>query len=182
MASPDDPPFLITLGFDPATFGRLDELRHRYFPPERNQVPAHLSLFHQLPGDEWDSIDSTLDRLARASSPIPIRFKGVKPTGRGVMIVVDAPGLPALRSELAKTFARHLTAQDRQPYHPHVMIMNKADRAEADQALAEIQPTWSPWSGVGDRLILWRYLGGPWDQAATYPFLGPIATTSGKLS
>ncbi len=179
MTLTDDPPFLITLGFDPATFDRLDDLRRRFFPPERNQVPAHLSLFHQLPGHEWDSIDATLDRVSRSSSPIPLAFKGVKPTGHGVLLAVEAPGLPALRADLAKTFARQLTPQDRQPYHPHVMIMNKADRAEANRALLEIQATWSAWSGVGDRLILWRYLGGPWDEAASYPFLGPIPAEIG---
>ena len=45
-------PFLVTLGFDEATFTRLEELRRRYFPPERNVVPAHLSLFHRLPPEE----------------------------------------------------------------------------------------------------------------------------------
>ncbi len=169
----DDPPFLITLGFDPATFERLDALRQRYFPPERNQVPAHLSLFHQLPGHDFDSVDAELDRLARSQSPIALQFTAVRPTGRGVMLVVQAPGLVAVRNELARTFARDLTPQDRQPYHPHVMVMNKAGRSEADRALHEIQAGWSPWSGTGDRLILWRYLGGPWDEVASYPFLGP---------
>ena len=168
-----DPPFLITLGFDPATFDRLDGLRRRYFPPERNQVPAHLSLFHHLPGHEWDAVDAELDRVARSQAPLPLRFSGVKPTGHGVMLVVQAPGVVTLRADLARTFARDLTPQDRQPYHPHVMVMNKAERDEADRALHAIQAGWSPWSGVGDRLILWRYLGGPWDEAASYPFLGP---------
>ena len=167
------PPFLVTLGFDAATFDRLDALRRRYFPPERNQVPAHLSLFHQLPGDDAESIGAALDRVARGHPPVPLRFGGVKPTGRGVLLATQAPGLAAIRNELSRAWERYLTPQDRQPYHPHVMIMNKADRDEVDRALHELQATWSPWTGTGDRLILWRYLGGPWDEAASYPFLGP---------
>ena len=173
LARFDDPPFLITLGFDPTSFDRLDELRRRYFPAERNQVPAHLSMFHQLPGSESDAIDDELARVARSHPPIVMQFTNPKPTGHGVMLAVQAPGLAGLRGELAKTFARHLTPQDRQPYQPHVMIMNKADRVEAERALLEVRSTWSPWSGIGDRLILWRYLGGPWDEAASYPFSGP---------
>lgn len=170
--TPDDAPFLITLGFDPATFDRLDGLRRRYFPPDRNQVPAHLSLFHQLPGHDFDSIDAELDRVARARPPVPLRFVGPKPTGKGVMLATEAPGLAAIHAELARSFARHLTPQDRQPYRPHVMVMNKATPAEAERALDEIRATWDPWSGAGDRLILWRYLGGPWDEAASYPLVG----------
>ena len=44
-----DPPFVLTLELDGASFGRLNELRRRHYPPERNMVPAHLTLFHQLP-------------------------------------------------------------------------------------------------------------------------------------
>ncbi len=27
----------------------LDQLRRRHYPAERNQVPAHLTMFHALP-------------------------------------------------------------------------------------------------------------------------------------
>lgn len=166
------PPFLITLGFDPATFERLDDLRARYFPPDRNIVPAHLSLFHKLPGSDFDAIDAELARVAAERAPVRLRFQGPKPTGRGVLIPVDALGLGAIRAELARTFDRHLTPQDRQGFRPHVMVMNKADRQEADAALDEIRAGYAPWSGTGDRLILWRYLGGPWEEVANYPLTG----------
>ena len=144
-----------------------------YFPPDRNQVPAHLSLFHQLPGDDRESIDEVLAKVAKGNPPVALRFNAVKPTGRGVMIATLAPSLMAIRNELARAFDRHLTPQDRQPFHPHVMIMNKAEREDVELAMSELQTTWSPWTGMGDRLILWRYLGGPWSEAASYPFLGP---------
>lgn len=159
-----DAPYLVTLGFDPPTFERLDRLRVRYFPPERNIVPAHLSLFHQLPGEEGDEIARVLADLARTIPPVPLTFPGVKRTGRGVMAVVEAPGLSTIRSSLARSFSGWLTPQDRQPFRPHVTIMNKAEPAEAAQAFEELRATWSPFPGLGDRLILWRYLGGPWDE------------------
>ena len=173
MARSEKPPFLVTLGFDPATFDRLDNLRQQYFPAERNQVPAHLTLFHQLPGDDFDDIDAALARVVASHPPVPLRFGGVKSTGRGMMLTTLAPGLPAIRNDLAKAWDRHLTPQDRQPFHPHVMVMNKAERDEVELALAELQAIWEPWTGMGDRLILWRYLGGPWSEVASYPFLGP---------
>ena len=165
-------PYLVTLGFDPSTFERLDRLRARYFPPSRNMVPSHLSLFHKLPGDEGESIDLALAGVSRWAEPIPLSFSGLKRTGRGMMATVEAPGLAAIRSSLARSFARWLTPQDRQPFHPHVTLMNKAERLEAEAAFEELQAAWSPWSGTGDRLILWRYLGGPWDEVASYALSG----------
>ena len=88
------------------------------------------------------------------------------------MLVVQAPGIVAVHSELARAFAADLTPQDKQPYRPHVMVMNKAERDEADHALRAIQAGFAPWAGTGDRLILWRYLGGPWDEVASYPLVG----------
>ncbi len=161
-------PYLMTLGFDPATFERLDRLRGRYFPADRNQVPAHLSLFHQLPGDDGDVIDRALRDATRARGPIPLAFPSVKRMARGVMAVVEAPGLAPLRSRLAQAFAHRLTPQDRQPFRPHVTLMNKAERGEVDLAFEALQASWSPWDGAGDRIILWRYLGGPWEEVQDY--------------
>jgi hypothetical protein len=43
---------ILTLKLDQTTFERANTLRQQYFPPERNVVPAHVILFHQLPGDK----------------------------------------------------------------------------------------------------------------------------------
>ncbi len=176
-----DRPLLVTLGFDRATFERLDGLRARYFPPERNQIPAHLSLFHHLPGEEREAIDETLARAARSSGPIPLTFADVKRIGRGLILPARAPGLAPLRAGLARSFGPWLTDQDRQSFHPHVTIMNKAERAEVDSALDQLRAGYQPWTGRGERLLLWRYLGGPWEAVEEYDLTGepgPIEPTS----
>ena len=165
-------PYLLTLGFDAPTFERLDRLRSRHFPTGLNRVPAHLSLFHQLPGDEGEAIDRALLGVAKTSKPVPLAFPTVKRIGRGLTLPVEAPDLAAIRASLARAFARWLTPQDRQPFRPHVTIMNKAERPEVEAAWDELQATWSGWTGEGDRLILWRYLGGPWDEVESYTLSG----------
>ena len=170
MPTRSDAPLLVTLGFDPPTFERLDRLRARYFPPDRNIVPAHLSLFHHLPGDSDGEIARVLAEAARGPGPVPLAFPDVKRASRGVMALVEAPGLAAIRSDLARSFARWLTPQDRQPFRPHVTLMNKADRVDADRAFEELRASWEPWAGTGDRLLLWRYLGGPWEAVDAIEF------------
>ena len=167
-----DAVLIVTLGFDPPTFERLDALRSRYFPPERNFIPAHLSLFHHLPGSDEPEIDAALAEAAASRAPIGLRFRTVKRMDRGMMIDVEAPGLASVHGRLTRAFAGWLTPQDKQPFRSHITIMNKAEREDAARAFTEVQAGWSPWDGVGDRLLLWEYRGGPWDAVASYPFSG----------
>ena len=96
---------------------------------------------------------------------------------RGVMLPIQAPGLASLRGGLARSFGPWLTAQDRQPFRPHVTIMNKAERADVDQALGQLVPGFEPWTGRGERLLLWRYLGGPWEAVEEYDLTGMSGPT-----
>ena len=169
-------PFVVTLGFDDATFGRLDALRTRHFPPGRNLVPAHLSLFHSLPPAEGPAVRATLAETAAGSGPFRLRFSGLLKLGRGVALRVEAPGLSAAHRELAASFRPWLTPQDRQPFRPHVTVMNKAETSEADRAYAEIAAGWEPWEGLGTAFLLWTYKGGPWESVAEYRLGGGSGT------
>ena len=171
-------PLIVTLGFDPETFDRLDALRRRYFPPDRNVVPAHVSLFHALPAEEGDAVDAALAAATRGLGPLPLRFGALKRLGRGMAITVDAPGLADVHRSLARTFSAWLTPQDRQPFRPHVTIMNKAELAEAEAAFAHLGAAWEPWDGVGTALLLWSYRGGPWEAVAEFPFAGDSGRTA----
>ncbi len=162
-------PLLITLGLDTKSFDRLDDLRNRYFPPERNFIPAHISLFHHLPPEESATIDETLAGLVASSASFPVRFTDLFRLGGGFAVRVKSEGLASLHKGLATSFRPWLTPQDRQPFKPHITIMNKADRDTAVRAFAEMQATWSPWEGLGESVRLWRYLGGPWEAVARYP-------------
>ena len=39
-------PLIICADFAPADFAYLDALRRAHFPPERNILPAHLTMLH----------------------------------------------------------------------------------------------------------------------------------------
>jgi 2'-5' RNA ligase len=169
---PPTSPLIVTLGFDEGTFARLDALRRRFFPSERNLIPAHLSLFHALPPGEIAAVSAELAEAAGSRPPISLQFSSVRSLGSGFALAVDAHGLPALHRRLAVAFAPWLSSQDRQPFVPHVTIMNKADRLAARLGLAGFRDEFEPWSGTGDSLLLWAYLGGPWEALARYPFSG----------
>lgn len=170
------PPLILTLGLDPALFAGLDALRQTYFPPERNLVPAHVTLFHHLPGDHEAEIAAHLAAVCADQPPVPMTLPGLRSLGRGVAVTVDAPELVALRKRLARHWAGWLTPQDRQGYRPHVTLQNKVTPAEARRTLDGLAATWVPAGGTGEGLALWRYVGGPWEPAGRFAFAGPRAT------
>lgn len=165
-------PILVTAALDEGAFAWFDDLRRTYFPPERNVVPAHLTLFHALPGEEEALIDETLKAVARSTAPMPLSVRGPWSLGRGVAYRLASPSLEVLRSGLAEAFAPHLTRQDAAPWRPHITVQNKVEPEVAKQLLQELQHDFEPFDVVAEGLLVWRYLGGPWELLARLPFEG----------
>ena len=166
------PPLILTLKIDDTTFTQLDRLRQAHFPPERNFLAAHITLFHALPGDQVEAIRATLQTSCAATPAIALALPGVRFLGRGVAVMVESPRLLALRGELAERWQEWLTPQDRQRYQPHVTIQNKVTPTVARNLYEELRATWQPLAGLGEGLLLWRYLSGPWEAVAVLPFGG----------
>lgn len=173
MTVPGGPaPLILTLGMDGGSFARLDALRREHFPPERNFLPAHVTLFHHLPGDDPAGIAAALREVQAGRSRPLLRATGLRFLGKGVAYAFDAPALSELRAALAARWASRLTPQDRQPFRPHVTIQNKAAPAEARALMERLEAGFEPFGVVGESLLLWRYLGGPWQPLGEFPFGG----------
>lgn len=155
-------PLILTLKLAQPAFERFDALRRAHFPPERNVIPAHLTLFHALPAEQLAALRPALAEACASTAPLPLRFVAPRSLGRGVAIVVDSPALSALRGRLAGAWRAWLIPQDRQGYRPHITIQNKVAPEQARQLYAELAASWSPFEALGEGLLLWRYLGGPW--------------------
>lgn len=171
-AADPDPgePLIVTLALDEDSFRHLDALRQRHFPPERNWLNAHLTLFHRLPAGQLEPIRASLDAAARVTPCIALEFPAPLFLGRGVAVTVQAPALCALRAQLAGQFAPWLTPQDRQGFRPHVTVQNKVAPSDARLLHERLRASWQPRVGEGRGLQLWRYRGGPWTALAEFAF------------
>jgi len=165
-------PLILTLAMDEASFAWFDDLRRRWFPAERNLVPAHLTLFHHLPGVELARVREVVGAVCARTPPPVLAVEGPWSLGRGVAYRMKSPELAAFRTELAEAFEPWLTPQDRQPFRPHVTVQNKAEPAAAKVLLEELQHAFEPFEVVGEGVAVWRYLGGPWEAVDRVPFAG----------
>ncbi len=166
------PPLILSLQLDPFLFAAADGLRRAHFPPQRNHLAAHVTLFHHLPGDAEAKVVRQLMTTCGPLAPLPVTLPSVRFLGRGVAINVGSDALLRLRGELARAWRPWLTPQDQQGYRPHVTVQNKVDPAEARGLFERLNQTWTPLSGEATGLHLWRYRGGPWEAAGTFPFQG----------
>jgi 2'-5' RNA ligase superfamily len=162
-------PIIVSALFGPEDHRWLDNQRKEYFPPERNVLAAHLTLFHHLPPSAEGELCQRLRGLCRRPAPAA-RITALMSLGRGVAYRIECPDLASLRGELASAFAGMLTPQDQAGWRPHVTIQNKVEPAAARALLASLEPDFRsrPLAIVG--LAAWWYRGGPWALIGGFRF------------
>ena len=153
---------------DQASQAWFDGMRERYYPPERNQIGAHLTLFHTLPED--GAMWAAMRALATRHWAFRMDVTGVRSLGKGVAYRLSSVRLMELHAALAAVAGEHLTAQDRQRFQPHVVVQNKVTPAAARELLAELERDFVPFGAEAVGLDLWEYLGGPWRHRDTMGF------------
>lgn len=161
-------PLILTLGFDPAAFAVLDGLRRAHFPAHLNFIPAHLTLFHHLPGERLAEVSDEVAREAASTPAFAVQVEGLRKLGRGVALTIGSRELIALRARLAQVFADDLTPQDRQGFRPHVTIQNKVAPDAANALFERMSERFTPWTARAEALLLWHYRQGLWEAAGRY--------------
>jgi 2'-5' RNA ligase len=161
--TPGSASLVLTLEMDGESFAALDALRRHYYAPERNVVPAHVTLFHRLPVARSREIKALLAKMAQSQRPIEIAAGEPKAFGSGAAIFLHSPQLNALREALAHEWSPWLDEQDRAGFRPHVTIQTTESEAEARRTVQALRAMHLPRiRGVG--LHLWRYRAGPWEH------------------
>src|SRR3546814_15266512 len=92
----------------------FDALRTAHFPPERNHLAAHITLFHQLPPPCLDELDRLFRRIAADTPPPTAMLREVYSLGQGVPFRIERPDPPAIPSRIADHFAQLFTDQARE--------------------------------------------------------------------
>ena len=162
---------IVTAELGTEDFAWLDALRRKHFPPERNLLGAHLTMFHALPPSAETEVRTRLGRFAADRAPAAW-IEGLINLGGGVAYRVVSDDLDRIRRELAEVFSGLLSAQDAGGWRPHVTIQNKVPPKAARALQVELERSFHARPLAIRGLGLHRYLGGPWEPLAIYPFRG----------
>lgn len=163
-------PIIVTALFGGEDHALLDGLRRCHFPPERNFIPAHLTLFHHIAPELGAELKQRLTAETRGVPAPAARIAGLISLGRGVAFRVESPDLAAIRARLADAFATMLVPQDSAGWRPHVTIQNKVDPAEARALKAALEAGFQPRPLAISGLAAWWYRGGPWEPLSRHMF------------
>ncbi|WP_213740499.1 2'-5' RNA ligase family protein [Bradyrhizobium sp. dw_411] len=160
------PSYILTADLDPDSFAWLDGLRRTHFPPARNLLPAHITLFHRLSSARTGRLATS----ALPDGPEPILVDAPILLGFGVAIRMRSLRLELLRAEIRGAMGGEFSGQDIQPWRPHVTIQNKVTSDAAKRLYRDLGDDFEPRSGAVTGLLVWEYLGGPWKLESRLSF------------
>lgn len=165
-------PFIVTAELPPDVFGWADRLRRAHYPPERNNLRAHVTLFHSFAPSLRDELRHYLPGVARDYAAPQAMVVGLMDLGCGTAIELRSEAMLAIREQIAEHFHGALTAQDRYEPRLHVTVQNKVSKEAARALQRALAPALEPREFRFSGLALHSYLGGPWEQLGRWPFRG----------
>ena len=172
MAGPLARPLIVTATMGATDQSRFDQMRAEQFPPERNFLAAHLTMFHAVPPSLEAELRQRLAAFAAELAPPRATISGLMDLGGGVAFRIVSDDLDAIRADLADAFRGHLTQQDSHGWRPHVTVQNKVVAGEARALHDELVASFEPRPLTISGLAFDRYDGGPWRAGRRYPFRG----------
>lgn len=164
-------PIIVTAEMEAADQAWAEALRQRYFPPERNQLRAHITLLRHLAPSLQDELQTLLKKLTQAPKPRVI-IGSVSSLGQGVAIGLHSSELIEIWSLLARRFEYYLTPQDQHQPRLHITVQNKVTSQVAKATLTELEAASMPRSVEIAALACWHYRGGPWSLIGRHAFRG----------
>ncbi|MFM5922777.1 MAG: 2'-5' RNA ligase family protein [Novosphingobium sp.] len=169
---PPSAPFIVTGELPADIFSWANGLRVEHFPPERNHLKAHVTLFHSFAPSLRDELPRFLAQVAGEFAAPPAETNGLMDLGGGTAIAIHSPGMLAIRQVIAEHFWDMLTRQDQGGKRLHITIQNKVTAAAAKALQAQLGPALQarPFAFTGLGLHLYR---NPfWEAAGQWSFRG----------
>ena len=164
-------PIIVTALMGDSDFAFFNRLRKAHFPPERNQLDAHLTLFHHLPPTIAPELKARLAEAARGPAPAAT-IAGIISLGGGVAFRIESERLDAIRDDLKHAFTGLLTPQDSAGWRAHVTVQNKVESSVARALKTQLEADFAPRPVRIAGLAAWWYRGGPWERLSRHMFRG----------
>ncbi len=164
-------PLLVTADLPPDIFKWANDLRRAHFPPERNKLKAHVTLFHALPPSVEGELRDLLGTLAKQPPPAA-RISGVMKLDGGTALAVDSPGMVELHATIQDRMRGVTILKDCRPLRLHITIQNKVSAQEARALQVRLEATLKPRDFRFRGFELFAFKEGIWRPIRTFPFRG----------
>ena len=164
-------PLLIVAELPADVFAWAETLRQAHYPPGRNRMGAHVTLFHGLPPSADAEVRGLLSELCRRPPP-DAAICGLMDLGRGTAFAVDSPGMADLHGEMAERLHGLIQQKDARPLRLHITIQNKVAPADARALQAAMRRSFEPRAFRFRGFGLYGWTGEIWRQERVFAFRG----------
>ena len=171
-AAPAPAPFIVTAELPEDIFAWSNGLRTEHFPPERNWLKAHVTLFHSFAPSLREELPRFLARMAGEFAPPRAQLSGLMDLGGGTALAIHSPQMQAVRDMIAEHFWDMLTRQDQGGKRLHITIQNKVERRAALVLQEQLGPRLSPRDFTFTGLGLHLYRNPHWEAVGAWKFRG----------
>ena len=165
-------PFIVTAELPEDIFAWSNGLRAEHYPPERNWLKAHVTLFHSFAPSLRDELPRFLARMAGEFAPPSAQLNGLMDLGQGTALAIRSPQMLAVREIIAEHFWDMLTRQDQGGKKLHITIQNKVERKAAlalqEQLGQRLDARDFAFAGLGLHL----YRNPHWEAVGMWKFRG----------
>ena len=173
---------MLTLRTDRDFHQRINALRKQYFPPQRNRIGAHITLFHALPSSHLQAIASDLQSTACSNMPFTIQTQEPLRLSHGVALNATHKQADEIFNTLKQKWgpagANFLSKQDHR-FKAHYTIQNKAERDVAQSTWEKVREGFKRDEGRAIGLTLYKYLrGGYWKFQRHFDFADSVSIPS----
>lgn len=165
-------PFIVTAELPPDVLAWGDGLRRQHYPPERNRLAAHVTLFHSFAPSLREELRGVLAGMAGEFAPPAARINGTLDLGSGTALAITSSGMDQIRALIAEHFHGALTAQDLHEPRLHITIQNKVIRRSAIALQQELAVSLRARDFVFWGLALQIYRTTHWETLGKWPFRG----------
>ena len=167
-------PFIVTAELPADLFSWANAMRKTHFPPERNHLAAHVTLFHALAPSLREELPAVLVRIAGEYAPPAAELTGLMNLGKGTALALHSPAMLSIRTEIANLFHGMLTTQDQHKPRLHITIQNKVTPEAARALQTDLAPVIVPRRFAFTGLGLHRYCNPHWEAVGTWSFRGKV--------
>lgn len=164
-------PLLVVAELPADVFAWAQALRQAHYPPARNRMGAHVTLFHGLPPSAEMHVRGLLSALSRRPPP-DATIRGLMDLGRGTAFAIDSPGMAHLHEEMAERLHGLIQQKDARPLRLHITIQNKVAPADARALQAAMTPSFEQRAFRFRGFGLYSWTGEIWQRDRVFPFHG----------
>ena len=170
--------YVLTLQTNRDFHDRINDLQKQYVPAQLNNVGAHITLFHALPGSRLNSIVTDLLEIAPPVQRFQIKTLEPRLMSHGVALDTNIhharPLWKTLHQKWGPAGADFLSKQDQQ-FDAHYTIQNQVEKDVAIKTWEKVRERFKCDKGWAIGFTLYKYTkGGNWRFHRNFEFAKPV--------